>query len=117
MARFCLKAYCPEIVSGRDSYCPEHAPASPMWAGSKSPAKGWRWAKLRKRVLARDKWRCQVCERPAEHVDHIVNAAVLPPNSSLLWDMKNLRSLCGPCHRVKSESERLAGLRRRFESS
>ena len=62
----------------------------------------WEWSKLRKRVLIRDGYRCQlhipgVCTGIAEEVDHIRPRGL--PGGGHVDDLANLRSVCKPCHR------------------
>ena len=109
--RFCLAPRCPSTVGGRDAYCPEHAPKKSPWAGKQRPGiSGWEFSRLRRRVLARAGHLCQIegCDAPATEVDHIV-----PRSRGGTDDLSNLRALCPPHHKEKSEAERLAGLRRR----
>lgn len=50
----------------------------------------------RARILNRDGHRCQKCGAPATEVDHIVRG---------IEDDGNLRALCTPCHRAKTQDE------------
>lgn len=64
-----------------------------------------RWDKLRKLILARDKYLCQAClakGRVAQgnQVDHITPKAKGGTN-----DPSNLRVLCEPCHTAKTTQE------------
>jgi 5-methylcytosine-specific restriction protein A len=78
-------------------------------------------ANVRKRVLNRDAYRCQlryegVCIGQATQVDHIVNVATIIARGGSRQqadDMGNLGSACVPCHKQKTERERVAGLRSR----
>lgn len=61
------------------------------------------WASRRARVLARDRYVCQVadesvCFGVATQVDHIV-----PGDDHRL---ANLQAICGPCHQKKTLEER-----------
>jgi len=67
------------------------------------------WVKRRNRIKVRDKGRCQPCERlgritPSTEVDHIK-----PKAQGGTDDDDNLQCICGPCHAVKTEAERLHG--------
>jgi len=57
------------------------------------------WATIRKRVLIRDRYRCQApaCASRATDVDHIVRGAG--------DDDANLQSLCADHHRAKTVAE------------
>jgi 5-methylcytosine-specific restriction endonuclease McrA len=71
-----------------------------------------RWRALRKRILARDGYRCTVCrawvgQPGAARVDHIVRVA---DNPARTFDPFNLRTLCTVCdaqgHREKGQAKR-----------
>lgn len=57
------------------------------------------WRKLRRRILARDGYECQirlpVCVTYATQVDHIVSRVEAP---DLAMEPQNLRAACGPCN-------------------
>jgi 5-methylcytosine-specific restriction protein A len=61
------------------------------------------WAARRKRVLERDGYTCTwqhkgvQCVSPATEVDHI--------NGAHNHDESNLRSLCTPCHRIRTAAQ------------
>ena len=62
--------------------------------------KAWRVA--RALALERDKWRCRKCERPGIlEVDHIVPLK----KGGAAYDLKNLQTLCRPCHFDKTAGE------------
>lgn len=110
--RFCLAPNCPEMVEGRRTfYCRAHAPEVKPWGRkTERSVSGWEWGRIRRRVLSRAHWRCEMpnCGDAASEVDHVV-----PRAAGGTDDMSNLRAVCPPCHRSKSERERLDGLRRR----
>lgn len=54
------------------------------------------WRALRAQVLARDRWTCQLCGAPAEHVDH-----VCPVASGGEDHPSNLRATCADCNLSK----------------
>lgn len=65
-----------------------------------------RWDSVRKNVLRRDGFRCQICStRFASsklHVDHII-----PVRSGIdPFDQKNMRTLCKECHLSKTRLEK-----------
>ena len=61
---------------------------------------GARWRRLRRMVLARDKWTCQICGLPGHHADHI------KPKADGGGDaMPNLQCLCEKCHDLKTARE------------
>ena len=108
MARFCLAVNCGEIVDGqRNAYCPAHT-VHANWVGSKSSASGWAWSRIRQRVLRRDGNRCVLCGRAASEVDHIV-----PGSAGGSDDLRNLQSLCKPCHQQKTLAEAARGRAKR----
>ena len=63
----------------------------------------WRaWAKLRRFVLERDRYRCRICGLPSKlECDHIVplekGGAALDPD--------NCQAICTPCHIAKTLRE------------
>jgi 5-methylcytosine-specific restriction protein A len=61
------------------------------------------WARLRKRILLRDKYTCQSCHRVGGRleIDHIV-----PISQGGTKDESNLQVLCRECHRKKTIEER-----------
>jgi 5-methylcytosine-specific restriction endonuclease McrA len=71
------------------------------------------WRKVRPRVLERDGYRCQIrgpgCRGEATEVDHIVDVGL----GGALYDETNCRSVCGPCHRRRSNQRRQEFGRRR----
>ena len=63
------------------------------------------WRRVRRRVLARDNWRCRSCGRPARlECDHVVPI----DKGGSPWALDNLQSLCGGrngCHAKKTAGE------------
>ncbi|MCF3100952.1 HNH endonuclease [Streptomyces roseoverticillatus] len=52
--------------------------------------------------MARDRFTCQQCgSRQQLEVDHIV-----PVARGGTWDLRNLRTLCRSCHRLKTHEDR-----------
>ena len=97
---------CPTHGCPNDIPCTEHARVP--WEGSTRASrlpKGW--AKLRLRVLRRDRYRCQWpgCTSKATEVDHVT------PNDDDA--MTNLQSLCSSCHGKKSRAEAAQARRER----
>lgn len=66
------------------------------------------WRKLRKQVLERDRYRCQLrepgCTGKATVVDHIINVGA----GGAPLDPKNLQSACAPCNARKAGREATA---------
>jgi 5-methylcytosine-specific restriction protein A len=67
-----------------------------------SYAYGYGWQVIRKRVLVRDGYQCQlryagICVGRAREVDHIVQ-----PEAGGTDDLANLRAVCTPCHRRRT---------------
>ena len=53
------------------------------------------WAAVRRKVLARDKWRCTQCGRPGRlEVHHHARLE----NDGDAYDLSNLSSMCRSCH-------------------
>lgn len=69
------------------------------------------WNSLRRLVLERDRWICQIqgpgCSRTATDVDHIRRGDNHDP--------RNLQSLCAACHKAKTQRESAEAIRRRRE--
>ena len=59
-----------------------------------------RWAKVRRRVLARDRHTCQLCGSPATEVDHITPVAA----GGAWYELSNLRAVCAPCNQARNGS-------------
>ncbi|MTC44317.1 HNH endonuclease [Providencia sp. wls1922] len=108
--RACRKHGCSKTTTDRSGYCQDHMNTG--WEshqqGKSRHERGYgsRWDKIRARVLHRDKHLCQEClksGRPTEAktVDHIK-----PKAHGGTDDDSNLQSLCWPCHRSKTASER-----------
>ena len=62
-----------------------------------------RWRKLRRAVLRRDAFRCQLCKKLAgrAEIDHIKPVE----SGGELWEMSNLQTLCRDCHFKKTSGE------------
>ncbi|MFG1683508.1 HNH endonuclease [Nonomuraea sp. NPDC049269] len=77
--------------------------AAPSWRTTPKPQG---WGAIRQRILKRDNHACQmptplgVCGAWANEVDHITPASLGGSD-----EPANLRSLCGPHHKVKSSRE------------
>jgi 5-methylcytosine-specific restriction enzyme A len=83
-------------VPATESYCSEHKPKP--WATSKRRKRlglsGGAWETLRRKVLARDRTCCYLCDRlGADQVDHLVEVADGGTN-----DLTNLASCHAACH-------------------
>jgi 5-methylcytosine-specific restriction protein A len=108
MMRVCLTWRCPNkipIAPGRKtpSRCAECRGRS--WSNpppANSYAYGYGWQVIRKRVLVRDHYQCQlryadICVGRASQVDHIVQ-----PEAGGTNDLSNLRAVCVKCHRRRT---------------
>ena len=68
------------------------------------------WEKTRQYVLARDKYKCVKCGRPAEEVHH--KKHLTPDNIHDPWialNPDNLASLCKDCHFAEHREDKAAG--------
>lgn len=68
------------------------------------------WQQVRAFVLMRDKYLCQHCGKPAEHVhhkEHLTESNVSDVTVSL--NPSNLVSLCKPCHDKEHAGEHAMG--------
>ena len=90
--RSCSEPHCPEVKP-----CPTHPREA--WAGSKRRDELPRnWAKIRKQVKTRDKWRCVICGgRDRLEVDHLGDPHDHRPD--------NLQTLCHDCHQRKTQGQ------------
>lgn len=112
MARPCRQLGCPNLVTSRiqKGYCDQHASERTNWhkhtqgLSSAQRGYGYRWRKLRERVLERDKYICQCeeCKRTgrikvANDVDHII-----PKAKGGTDNLNNLRAINSECHKAKT---------------
>lgn len=91
--------------------CKQYAPCKThqVW----KPSSGMRplpsnWKSLAKRVRQRDDFKCKLCGRWGNEVDHII-----PRSQNGSDEMVNLRVLCSSCHSKKTEQEKRFGQKRR----
>ena len=73
-----------------------------------------RWRRKRKKILARDGYRCQQCKRygrnvEATEVHHIKHVDQYP---ELAWVDSNMVSLCHACHNAQHPEKARAARRR-----
>jgi len=96
-------------MSSNSGRCEDHQPEPWLSSKGKTPTErgyGYDWKKLRLKVLIRDAHLCQECFKNniitvATDVDHII-----PKSKGGTNAMTNLQSLCNPCHKIKTNSER-----------
>ena len=63
---------------------------------------GKKWARTRRRILDRDKWRCRACGKSGRlEVDHVIREA----DGGSRFDEANLACLCRNCHFSKTRQE------------
>ncbi len=116
-ATICSYAGCSARVHDGSGRCHRHPRPKHAWGDDRKRGSrhqrgyGTVWDKLRKRILLRDDYLCQVCLRagrlsPAKAVDHIRSKAQGGSDDPL-----NLQSICGSCHNAKTAEE--ASLSRR----
>ncbi|MCO6506236.1 MAG: HNH endonuclease [Snodgrassella sp.] len=76
--------------------------------GATKRIRGYRWQEIKKRVLARDSFRCRSCGciGGSLQVDHIIPLELGGSN-----DDSNLQVLCADCHKHKTTKE----LRQRYK--
>lgn len=108
LARMCSHRGCTRIVAvDAKTRCPEHHRA---WSRADSTRRrnkpgasvyhtaGWRGPSgTRQRVLERDGHQCQLCPRPATHVDHVVPLRECLHLGIDPLDATNCRALCASC--------------------
>lgn len=113
--RPCRYHTCRQLHRNGNGYCDRHQGEAGAWVRKPAaPTKttergyGWRWQKLRERILKRDGYLCQPCERAgrttlAKEVDHILNKASGGDDSD-----DNLQAICSTCHYEKTAMESAA---------
>ena len=76
-----------------------------MKAGATRRITGYTWQKIRRAVMARDRYQCQLCGcvSMAHEVDHVV-----PLEQGGANEMDNLRLTCVECHKAKTAREAAA---------
>ena len=60
-----------------------------------------RWAWVRRKVLTRDNWRCRLCGKYGNEVDHKIPLQ----KGGAAWSESNLQVLCRDCHITKTAGE------------
>jgi 5-methylcytosine-specific restriction enzyme A len=99
----CNTPTCGNRADGRKGYCIEHQPEA--FLGKKPDARQTRaWRKRRAQRFALDHQTCQHCGAPATQVDHVLAIA----DGGAPLDLRNLQSLCDPCHARKTTLEQRA---------
>lgn len=118
MATPCRMHKCKNLVTKRSmlGYCDEHADQRHGWAKTQAVkgnttqrGYGYAWRQIRKQVLERDCYLCQVCKAAgrlteATAVDHIINKAHGGTDSK-----DNLQAICKSCHDKKTQMESQKG--------
>jgi 5-methylcytosine-specific restriction protein A len=102
----CNKPGCGKLTNNR--YCDQHTQDKSNYQHTKTVTQrgyGHAWRKLRRIVLARDKYLCQLCLKSgrvteAQVVDHIT-----PKAKGGTDNLDNLQSLCNHCHDHKTATE------------
>ncbi|MGW2539328.1 HNH endonuclease [Kitasatospora sp. NPDC001574] len=98
----CLTSGCTSVTV-RDGRCDDHQ-VRRSWdrTSARNAARPSDWGSRRARILARDRFRCQLCgARERLEVDHLV-----PVARGGSWEPDNLWTLCRDCHRRKTCSDR-----------
>ena len=63
-----------------------------------------RWRAVRRQVLNRDGWKCRACGRRGRmEVDHVRPVQ----DGGEVFNLKNLQTLCRPCHIRKTRRENI----------
>lgn len=110
--RPCRHKGCRNLHRNANGYCDEHQTDAKAWVRKKSTQEtttqrgyGWKWQKLRERILERDGHLCQVCLKAGRvkigtEVDHKINKAQGGAD-----DPSNLQAICHDCHEAKTQQE------------
>ena len=70
------------------------------------PYDSHQWRALRREILKRDRYVCQVCGARADAVDHIIPWREAP---MLAFEPENCRAICTPCNSARVSKPHLAG--------
>jgi 5-methylcytosine-specific restriction protein A len=103
---------CTSLIT-HGAYCPDCTPKP--WAGKRTTSSALTntaaWKRLRRDVLERDNYQCQLrgpaCTHHATQVDHISNTAA----GGAPLDPTNCASACAPCNARKASAEGAAARR------
>lgn len=69
-----------------------------------------RWRALRKKILARDSFTCQMCGRLSASGMVVDHKTAHKGDLQLFWDVENLQVLCAsPCHNLVKQSQEKGG--------
>ena len=87
-------------------------PNKPVWEQSGTGRGGRPWRRLRAEVFERDLFICQRCTKPVEL--HGVNAGICDHINPLAAGgtdkADNLQTLCKPCDRIKTATDKRGGV-------
>lgn len=93
----CAVAGCPELSD--ETYCPKHKPEA--YAGRRGwDGYGSDYAALKRQVLREEPVCYRCAERASQTADHVI-----PRSQGGATVRSNLRGICNPCHRSKSQRE------------
>ena len=103
-ARVCPIIDCPELIHGKDRYCPQHLHERQQAVDSNRPPAAQRgydaeWQQIRTAYLKAHPW-CVYCGRKANEVDHVI--PILDGGTD---DWDNLRSMCKHHHSQHTAKE------------
>ncbi len=113
LKRACRKPRCPGTTTDRSGFCEKHQKTDSTWkqwqkkkGNTTQRGYGAAWRKIRLRILQRDNYLCQPCQRKgvltaANIVDHIISKARKGTDSD-----DNLEAICPTCHAAKTATER-----------
>lgn len=81
------------------------------WAKAFYKSKAWQ--EVRQLRILKDHGLCQVCGRPGNEVDHIIELTPENINDEMIaLNLDNLQTLCHKCHRTKTREHFMAGRRK-----
>jgi 5-methylcytosine-specific restriction protein A len=105
----CRQAGCGQAIDA-PGYCARHRRLTSGWnranrTSSSQRGYGAQWRRTRNRILARDEGLCQPCLRAqtltvGSDVDHVI-----PKEEGGSDDDSNLQTICGVCHKAKTQRE------------
>jgi len=103
--KVCSHPGCNTLTTAKHGKCKVHRKAH-NWEDDKirgtrtDRGYGWKWEKIRERIIERDSGMCQVCFRPGNQVDHII-----PKAKGGTDEPENLRCICKSCHATKTQRD------------
>jgi len=109
-AKVCAEPGCPELTDGAATYCAGHERDPWRDRDERRPRtmSGWEEQRRARRVKRAHGYRCHVCKKTHDEHDLEVDH-VIPVTAGGSDDESNLRPICKPCHKRKTQRESRGG--------